>query len=147
MISLNKIKSASWSRSWASGLLISCSLTARSPQSQHKPFHLRAAHQSRSTATPLLLPKHEFSAPHPAEKPENHKVYVSFRAYLYNNNKNRLWFINYRVCEYFFLTDSVRFTVQNITQMGSNLRASEINIFSLSVLWNHKYLPLRRDVR
>ena len=106
MTSLNKINNSSWPWSSASGLLISCSQTAHSLTAHKVNANLsisghrikpRAQQRGLVLSAPFLLPKHRFSVPHPAEKPENHKVYASFRASLYNNNKNRLQFINY--CE------------------------------------------------
>lgn len=99
MTSLNKIKNSSWPWSSASGLLILCSQPAHNLTAHKVNANLSisghwikpgAQQQGLVLSAPFLLPKHRFSVPHPAEKPENHKVYVSLRAYLYNSNKSTL---------------------------------------------------------
>lgn len=71
---------------WVVNIVQSDCSPSHSPQSRRKSFHLRARDQTESTAAravlsaPFLLPKHKFLVPHPAEKPENHTVYASFRA-------------------------------------------------------------------
>lgn len=99
MTSLSKIKNSSWPWSSASGLLILCSQTAHNLPAHKVNANLSisghwinpgAQQQGLVLSAPFLLPKHRFSVPHPAEKPENHKVCVSLRAYLYNSNKSTL---------------------------------------------------------